>query len=214
MGEWNMTLCQGKLARFYLWPKPETPGDIFVTKETDSTELQDEIRLVGYTVSPTSHYIVNFLKLPRNEDGNRKTTNIRFTGMDGGMKFRLGICIPTGLTRSDISVPSWLSMAGKRSSWRDIKDGVEGVNGVIEADSLEDLDSDDTKNVFYDREKSILYVKAVENDERNMETDLADCVGSLSVDNSCPVIMISFKRIQKEFPDLEIDLNDAICTER
>ena len=47
-----------------------------------------------------------------------------------------------------------------------------------------------------------------------METDLADCVGSLSVDNSCPVIMISFKRIQKEFPDLEIDLNDAICTER
>ena len=68
--------------------------------------------------------------------------------------------------------------------------------------------------IYYFLLFSILYVKAVENEERNMETDLADCVGSLSVDNSCPVIMINFKKVQKEFPDLEIDMNDAVCTER
>ena len=70
-----------------------------------------------------------------------------------GMKFRLGICIPTALTRSDIPVNTWLTMSGKMSSWKDIKNGVDGVNGVVEAESLELLDSDDTKNVFFDREK-------------------------------------------------------------
>ena len=68
------------------------------------------------------------------------------------MKYRLGICIPTGLEDSGIPLHYWVSMAGAWSKWSDIKDG-EDTNGVVEADSLENLDSDDSKNVFFDREK-------------------------------------------------------------
>ena len=68
------------------------------------------------------------------------------------MTFRLGICVPMAITREDISVSSWLAMEGKRSSWRDVKNGVEN-DAISEAATLEELDSDDTKNVFFDRVK-------------------------------------------------------------
>ena len=60
---------------------------------------------------------------------------------------------------------------------------------------------------------SILYVKAVENEVRK-ETDLADCIGSLSVDNSCPAILLNFGGIKKRYPDLDIDMNKANCLDR
>ena len=63
--------------QFYLWPKPETPGDIFVTKEGETDENHDLQRLVGFTVSPVTRYNVHFQKF------SSKTTRIRFTGMDG-----------------------------------------------------------------------------------------------------------------------------------
>ena len=70
-----------------------------------------------------------------------------------GMKFRLGICVPTALSNPDIPVYEWLSMAGKWDRWRDM---AETQNGVIEANSLQDLDDDASKNVFFDREKRYL----------------------------------------------------------
>ena len=66
------------------------------------------------------------------------------------MKFRLGICLPTALSSPDIPVYAWLSMAGKWDKWKNMADN---KNGVVEADSLENLDSDDTKNVFFDRKR-------------------------------------------------------------
>jgi len=209
--EWNMAVCNGNFARFYLWPKPVEAGDIFVTREGDSGDLQDFTRLVGFTVSPLSRYHVHFVKYPTNADGWFKPTRIRFTGMDGGMTFRLGICVPMAITREDISVSSWLAMEGKRSSWRDVKNGVEN-DAISEAATLEELDSDDTKNVFFDRVKGMVYVKAIENDVRGVD-DLADCVGSLTIDNSCPAMEIRFNMVQKMFPDLVIEDN-ADCTTR
>ena len=61
---------------------------------------------------------------------------------------------------------------------------------------------------------SILYVKAIENETRDMETDLADCIGSLSVDKSCPSILINFNRLLKLHPDLVINMTEGNCTER
>ena len=58
----------------------------------------------------------------------------------------------------------------------------------------------------------IVYVKAIENDVRG-EDDLADCVGSLSVDNSCPAISFKFNMVEKLFPDLVIE-DHADCTSR
>ena len=58
-------------------------GDIFVTREGDSGDLQDFTRLVGFTVSPLSRYHVHFVKYPTKADGGFKPTRIRFTGMDG-----------------------------------------------------------------------------------------------------------------------------------
>ena len=59
-----------------MWPKPENPGDVFLTKENDST-VQEYAgkRLVGYTVSPASRFIMHLAKF-------RTSTTIRFTGMD------------------------------------------------------------------------------------------------------------------------------------
>ena len=53
-------------------------------------------------------------------------------------------------------------------------------------------------------------MKAVENDVRG-EEDLADCVGSLSIDNSCPVVQIRFKMAERMFPDLVLE-ETADCT--
>ena len=57
-------------------PKPEVPGDVFVTKENDLTPNIDKTRLVGYTVSASSNFIVHFNKF-------HKFTTVRFSGMDG-----------------------------------------------------------------------------------------------------------------------------------
>ena len=55
----------------------------------------------------------------------------------------------------------------------------------------------------------------VENDVRDIENgDLADCIGSLSVDNSCPAIILNMRGAQNMYPDAIIDLNDGNCTER
>lgn len=59
---------------------------------------------------------------------------------------------------------------------------------------------------------SMVYVKAIENDVRGVD-DLADCVGSLTIDNSCPAMEIRFNMVQKMFPDLVIEDN-ADCTTR
>ena len=69
------------------------------------------------------------------------------------MSFRIGICVPMAVTREDISVSMFMSMEGKKSSWKDIKNGVDN-EAISEAASLEELDSDDTKNVFFDRVKA------------------------------------------------------------
>ena len=68
------------------------------------------------------------------------------------MSFRLGICVPTAVTRNDIPLSTWLFMAGKMSSWKDIKNG-DDTTGIVEAESLEELDADEAKNVFFDRER-------------------------------------------------------------
>ena len=47
-----------------------------------------------------------------------------------------------------------------------------------------------------------------------MDTDLADCIGSLTVDNSCPAIMIRLDNIKKMFPDVSVDLTEGNCTKR
>ena len=61
---------------------------------------------------------------------------------------------------------------------------------------------------------SVLYVKALENEVRELDAGLADCIGSLTVDNSCPAILINFKKVMKKFPDVEIDMTEGDCTER
>ena len=43
-------------------------------------------------------------------------------------------------------------MAGKWGTRKDVKNG-DDQNGVVEAESLENLDSDDETNVYFDREK-------------------------------------------------------------
>ena len=68
------------------------------------------------------------------------------------MGLRLGVCGRMAVTRDDISVNMFMSMEGKKSSWKDIKNGVDN-EAISEAASLEELDSDDTKNVFFDRVK-------------------------------------------------------------
>jgi len=190
-----------------MWPKAANPGDTFLVKISDgSQEEATNRRLVGYTVSPESRFILN-----SGAFGNG--TTIRFTGLENGMRYRLGVCVPFGLTDSNIPLSWWLSMAGKWARWKDIKNGDQ--NCIVEADSLESLDSNDEMNVYFDREKGILYVKAVENGTRDIENgDLADCIGSLSVDNSCPAILLNFRRVINNFPDAVIDLNDGNCAER
>ena len=59
-----------------MWPKPENAGDVFLTKESDATPEPSARRLVGYTVSPASRYLMNFEKM-------HSRVTIRFTGMDG-----------------------------------------------------------------------------------------------------------------------------------
>ena len=58
----------------------------------------------------------------------------------------------------------------------------------------------------------MVYVKAVENDARG-EEDLADCVGSLTIDNSCPAMELRFNMVKKMFSDLVIE-DSADCTSR
>ena len=64
------------------------------------------------------------------------------------MKYRLGVCLPTALKNPDIPVKLWLNMVGRwsRENWN-------AGNGIVEAESLENLDTDDNKNVFFDRKK-------------------------------------------------------------
>ena len=61
--------------QFYMWPKPEFAGSTFLTKESDSTPEPNTSKLVGYTVSPDSKFIMHFPKFP-------PKATIRFTGMD------------------------------------------------------------------------------------------------------------------------------------
>ena len=57
------------------------------------------------------------------------------------------------VTGEDVPLEAWLSMDGKKSSWKDIKNGAGAeASGIAEAGSLDELDSDSTKNVFFDRE--------------------------------------------------------------
>ena len=58
-----------------MWPKPEFAGSTFLTKESDSTPEPNTSKLVGYTVSPDSKFIMHFPKFP-------PKATIRFTGMD------------------------------------------------------------------------------------------------------------------------------------
>ena len=95
----------------------------------------------------TAELIILFYKIVTSQ-----IINFIFLSSYSGMTFRLGICVPMAITREDISVSSWLAMEGKRSSWRDVKNGVEN-DAISEAATLEELDSDDTKNVFFDRVK-------------------------------------------------------------
>ena len=79
---------------------------------------------------------------------------IHFPYLFRGMSFRIGICVPMAVTGEDVPLEAWLSMDGKKSSWKDIKNGAGAESaGIVEAGSLEELDSDSTKNVFFDREK-------------------------------------------------------------
>ena len=50
-------------------------GSTFLTKESDSTPEPNTSKLVGYTVSPDSKFIMHFPKFP-------PKATIRFTGMD------------------------------------------------------------------------------------------------------------------------------------
>ena len=58
-----------------MWPKHENAGDAFLVKESDSTPEPSNRRLVGYTVSPDSRFIMNFERIT-------DSITIRFTGMD------------------------------------------------------------------------------------------------------------------------------------
>ena len=50
----------------------------------------------------------------------------------------------------------WVSMAGKWGKWKDLKQG-DDQNGIVEAESLETLDSNDETNTYFDREKGYYY---------------------------------------------------------
>ena len=67
------------------------------------------------------------------------------------MKFRLGICLPIGANSTDFAIDKWLSMTG---NWRAVEN-----NGIVEASSLQALDDDDSKNVFFDREHRYTNIK-------------------------------------------------------
>ena len=58
-----------------MWPKPEFAGSTFLTKASDSTPEPNTSKLVGYTVSPDSKFIMHFPQFP-------PKATIRFTGMD------------------------------------------------------------------------------------------------------------------------------------
>ena len=58
-----------------MWPKPEFAGSTFLTKASDSTPEPNTSKLVGYTVSPESKFIMHFPSFP-------PKAIIRFTGMD------------------------------------------------------------------------------------------------------------------------------------
>ena len=58
-----------------MWPKPEFAGSTFLTKASDSTPEPNTSKLVGYTVSPESKFIMHFPSFP-------PKATIRFTGMD------------------------------------------------------------------------------------------------------------------------------------
>ena len=56
-------------------PKPENSGDTFLVKISDGTQVSDTSRVVGYTVSPESRFILNSAEL-------KPKTTIRFTGLE------------------------------------------------------------------------------------------------------------------------------------
>ena len=59
-----------------MWPKPENAGDTFLVKISDGTQDSSaKARLVGYTVSPESRFILNSAEL-------KPKTTIRFTGLE------------------------------------------------------------------------------------------------------------------------------------
>ena len=70
--------------QFYMWPKPPVPGNVFITKEGDNTEVADTERSVGYTVSPGSHFIMHFSEFQKTSHSGRTFDGktIRFSGME------------------------------------------------------------------------------------------------------------------------------------
>lgn len=78
---------------------------------------------------------------------------------------------------------------------------------IAEAASMEELKSDASKNIWYDRAKGILYRKFSEDRERS-ESDLSDCIGGLRGLDFCPFVQVFFTVV----PD--IDMNEGDCRNR
>ena len=113
---------------------------------------------------------------------NTKTTFFR------GDSIRIGFCVPPQTVTVEDSVL------------------FRGVPEPAAAADLSELDSDSSKNYFFDKTKGIVYVKYSETNARGAE-DYADCVGSYKVEN-CPYFRIRLSKAD------DVDYFDADCTSR
>jgi len=179
---WNMTVCEGDFARFYVMPKPEVEGTTFITKDGDNSATNRR-RKVSYTIRSDITVVFNHY-----ESVPGKVT-VRAVGIQKGAPQIIGFCVPKGDVAS-YDVNKFVTFEAK--NWR----GKNGNSGVNLADSLEQLKDDSAgMNAYLDRETRVLYIKFEETEERG-ENDLADCPGGNKVSHHCPWVTFSFKDLK------------------
>jgi len=190
--EWNMTVCEGDFARFYMWPKPEEAGATVLTKVGETGTIDTNTRKrVSYMVRSDVKVVVHFTAAVP------KSYKIRLMGVKKGSPVTIGFCLPQGAEEAELG--QFLDFSND-DKWNDDSD-------IIPAESMDDLEQDTTgKNVYLDKENRILFVKFAESKERDMEKDFGDCPGGLSVGNNCPWVVVNFKQMLDQ-----VDLSSAQC---
>jgi len=186
---WNMTLCNGDFARFYLFPKPTEAGATFITKAGDEVKTSNK-RKVSYVVRSDVKVVMHWTA------ASLKNYRARVVGVKKDNPVTIGFCLPEGAENAELG--SFLDFSST-DRWKDDSD-------IIPAESLNDLDTDTTgKNVFLDTATRILYVKFIETEERT-DNDLADCPGGNLISRHCPWVHFNFKKLT------DINFNNAKCT--